>query len=107
MTQTPPIRESPDAERPAGRCALNEMIYACFDQVAHLSEASTLEPGDVIATGTPARVALRQPFPEGVRKVGDIMRIEVEGIGALTNTVVEGSEGYLVPDAGWEAAWVH
>ena len=43
-----------------------EMIYDCYQQVAHLSEAFTLEPGDVIATGTPAGIgAVRQPFPEG------------------------------------------
>ena len=76
MTQAPPIRESPDAQRPAGLCGLSEMIYGCFEQVAHLSEASTLEPGGVIATGTSERV-------------------------------VEGPEGYLVPEAGREAAWVH
>ena len=40
------------------------MIYDCFQQVAHLSQAFTLEPGDVIATGTPAGIgAVRQPFP--------------------------------------------
>ena len=44
-----------------------EMIYNCFQQVAHLSEAFTLEPGDVIATGTPAGIgAVRQPFPDGL-----------------------------------------
>ena len=43
-----------------------EMIYDCYQQVAHLSEAFTLEPGDVIATGTPAGIgAVRQPFPGG------------------------------------------
>ena len=43
-----------------------EMIFDCFEQVAHLSEAFTLEPGDVIATGTPAGIgAVRQPFPGG------------------------------------------
>ena len=60
------------------------MIYDCFQQVAHLSEAFTLEPGDVIATGTPAGIgAVRQPFPEGLLKVGDVVRVEIEGIGEL------------------------
>ena len=55
------------------------MIFDCFEQVAHLSEAFTLEPGDVIATGTPAGIgAVRQPFPEGLLKVGDVVRIEIE-----------------------------
>jgi 2-keto-4-pentenoate hydratase/2-oxohepta-3-ene-1,7-dioic acid hydratase in catechol pathway len=76
-----------------------EMVFNCFQQVAHLSEAFTLEPGDVIATGTPAGVgAVRQPFPEGLLKVGDVVRIEIDGIGELTNAVVEEPEGYLAPE---------
>ncbi|MHB8691938.1 MAG: fumarylacetoacetate hydrolase family protein [Solirubrobacteraceae bacterium] len=83
-----------------------EMIYDCYQQVAHLSEAFTLEPGDVIATGTPAGIgAVRQPFPEGLLKIGDVVRIEIQGIGALTNTVVEEPDGYLAPEAGTELAW--
>ena len=83
-----------------------EMIYDCFQQVAHLSEAFTLEPGDVIATGTPAGIgALRQPFPEGLLKVGDVVRIQVDGIGELRNTVVEEPDGYLAPETQMEAAW--
>jgi 2-keto-4-pentenoate hydratase/2-oxohepta-3-ene-1,7-dioic acid hydratase in catechol pathway len=78
-----------------------EMIFNCYQQVAHLSEAFTLEPGDVIATGTPAGVgAARQPFPEGLLKVGDVVRIEIDGIGALQNTVVEEPDGYLAPEVG-------
>jgi 2-keto-4-pentenoate hydratase/2-oxohepta-3-ene-1,7-dioic acid hydratase in catechol pathway len=84
-----------------------EMIYDCFQQIAHLSEAFTLEAGDVIATGTPAGIgAVRQPFPEGLLKVGDVVRIEIEGIGALRNTVVEEPDGYVAPEAGSEPAWV-
>jgi 2-keto-4-pentenoate hydratase/2-oxohepta-3-ene-1,7-dioic acid hydratase in catechol pathway len=75
-----------------------EMIFNCFEQVAHLSEAFTLEPGDVIATGTPAGIgAVRQPFPEGLLKVGDVVRVEIDGIGELRNTVVEEPHGYLAP----------
>jgi 2-keto-4-pentenoate hydratase/2-oxohepta-3-ene-1,7-dioic acid hydratase in catechol pathway len=78
----------------------SEMVFDCFEQIAHLSEAFTLEPGDVIATGTPAGVgAVRQPFPEGLLKVGDVVRIEIDGIGALTNTVVEEPEGFVVPES--------
>ena len=84
-----------------------EMIYDCYQQVAHLSQAFTLEPGDVIATGTPAGIgAVRQPFPEGLLKVGDIVRIEIERIGELRNTVVEEPDGYLAPEAAREFAWV-
>jgi 2-keto-4-pentenoate hydratase/2-oxohepta-3-ene-1,7-dioic acid hydratase in catechol pathway len=82
------------------------MIFDCFQQVAHLSEAFTLEPGDVIATGTPAGIgAVRQPFPEGLLKVSDTVRVEIEGIGRLENTVVEEPEEFVVAEAGEEPAW--
>ena len=85
-----------------------DMIVNCFQQVAHLSEAFTLEPGDVIATGTPAGVgAARQPFPEGLLKVGDAVRIEIDGIGELVNTVIEEPEGFVVPEAEEVPAWAH
>jgi 2-keto-4-pentenoate hydratase/2-oxohepta-3-ene-1,7-dioic acid hydratase in catechol pathway len=84
----------------------SEMIYDCFQQVAHLSEAFTLEPGDVIATGTPAGIgAVRQPFPEGLLKVGDVVRVEIEGIGTLENTVVEEPEGFVAAEPEREPAW--
>jgi 2-keto-4-pentenoate hydratase/2-oxohepta-3-ene-1,7-dioic acid hydratase in catechol pathway len=84
-----------------------EMIFNCFQQVAHLSEAFTLEPGDVIATGTPAGIgAVRQPFPEGLLKVGDTVRVEIDGIGALENTVIEEPEGFVVLESEEAPAWV-
>jgi 2-keto-4-pentenoate hydratase/2-oxohepta-3-ene-1,7-dioic acid hydratase in catechol pathway len=84
----------------------SEMIFDCFQQVAHLSEAFTLEPGDVIATGTPAGIgAVRQPFPEGLLKVGDTVRIEIEGIGELENTVIAEPDGFVVPADEGEPAW--
>ena len=77
-----------------------EMVFDCFQQVSHLSEAFTLEPGDVIATGTPAGVGTAyQPFPEGFLKVGDEVRIEIDGIGELRNEVVEEPDGFLAPEA--------
>ena len=83
-----------------------EMIFDCFQQVAHLSTAFTLEPGDVIATGTPAGIgAVRQPFPEGLLKAGDVVRVEIDGIGELRNTIVEEPEGYVAPARDAEAAW--
>ena len=76
------------------------MLFNCFEQVAHLSQAFTLEPGDVIATGTPAGIgAVRQPFPDGLLNVGDTVRVEIERIGALTNTVVEEPDRYLAAPA--------
>ncbi|HEU5143407.1 MAG TPA: fumarylacetoacetate hydrolase family protein [Solirubrobacterales bacterium] len=73
-----------------------EMVFDCFQQVSHLSEAFTLEPGDVIATGTPSGVAIgRQPIRDNLLKVGDTFRVEIEGIGTLENTVIEEPEGFL------------
>jgi 2-keto-4-pentenoate hydratase/2-oxohepta-3-ene-1,7-dioic acid hydratase in catechol pathway len=73
-----------------------EMVFDCFQQVSHLSEAFTLEPGDVIATGTPAGVGLgRQPFREYLLHVGDTVRVEIERVGELVNTVVEEPDGFL------------
>ena len=84
-----------------------EMIYDCFEQIAHLSAAFTLEPGDVIATGTPAGIgAVRQPFPDGLLKVNDVVRVQIDGIGELRNTVVEEPSDYLAPETEVEAAWV-
>jgi 2-keto-4-pentenoate hydratase/2-oxohepta-3-ene-1,7-dioic acid hydratase in catechol pathway len=77
-----------------------DMVFDCFQQVSHLSEAFTLEPGDVVATGTPAGVgAAVQPFPEGLLKVGDEVRVEIDGIGELVNPIVEEPEGFLAAGA--------
>jgi 2-keto-4-pentenoate hydratase/2-oxohepta-3-ene-1,7-dioic acid hydratase in catechol pathway len=77
-----------------------EMVFGCFQQVSHLSEAFTLETGDVIATGTPAGVGIgRKPIRENVLHVGDTVRVEIERIGELVNTVVEEPDGFLAPTA--------
>ena len=74
----------------------SEMVFDCFQQVSHLSEAFTLEPGDTIATGTPAGVGLgRKPVRENLLHVGETVRVEIEGIGELANPVVEEPEGFL------------
>jgi 2-keto-4-pentenoate hydratase/2-oxohepta-3-ene-1,7-dioic acid hydratase in catechol pathway len=74
----------------------SEMVFDCAQQVSHLSEAFTLEPGDVIATGTPAGVGLgRQPVRDNLLHVGDTVRVEIEGIGELVNSVVEEPDGFL------------
>jgi 2-keto-4-pentenoate hydratase/2-oxohepta-3-ene-1,7-dioic acid hydratase in catechol pathway len=74
----------------------SEMVFDCFQQVAHLSEAFTLEPGDTIATGTPSGVGLgRQPVRDNLLHVGEAVRVEIEGIGELVNTVVEEPDGFL------------
>jgi len=73
-----------------------EMVFDCFQQVAHLSEAFTLEPGDVIATGTPAGVGIgRQPIRENLLQLGSTVAVEIEGIGELVNTVVAEPDGFV------------
>ena len=65
-----------------------EMVFDCFQQIETLSTAFTLEPGDVIATGTPAGVGVFRQPPEFLR-AGDVVRIEIDGIGTLENPVVD------------------
>jgi len=73
-----------------------EMVFDCAEQVSHLSEAFTLEPGDVIATGTPAGVGLgRKPVRENLLHIGDTVRVEIEGIGDLANIVVEEPDRFV------------
>jgi 2-keto-4-pentenoate hydratase/2-oxohepta-3-ene-1,7-dioic acid hydratase in catechol pathway len=69
-----------------------ELIFDCFQLVEHLSTAFTLEPGDVVATGTPSGVGIASKPPR-LLEVGDVMRVEIEGIGALENSVVAEPEG--------------
>ncbi len=64
----------------------NQLIYDCFDQVAALSQAFTLEPGDIVSTGTPSGVGMGFKPPKYL-KVGDVVKIEVEGIGVIENRV--------------------
>ncbi|MDO9047622.1 MAG: fumarylacetoacetate hydrolase family protein [Methylobacter sp.] len=65
-----------------------QMIFNCYDMIAYLSQAMTLEPGDVIATGTPAGVGVKMT-PRGYMLPGQTVRIEIEGIGTLVNPVIE------------------
>jgi 2-keto-4-pentenoate hydratase/2-oxohepta-3-ene-1,7-dioic acid hydratase in catechol pathway len=63
------------------------MVHNIAEQVAYLSRHVTLQPGDVIATGTPAGVGM----PRGeFLKPGDEVRIEVGGCGQLVNTMTAG-----------------
>jgi 2-keto-4-pentenoate hydratase/2-oxohepta-3-ene-1,7-dioic acid hydratase in catechol pathway len=65
-----------------------ELIFDCFAIVEHLSTAFTLEPGDVIATGTPSGVGGSMKPPRFLRP-GDVVRVEIERIGAIENRVIE------------------
>lgn len=64
-----------------------EMIFNCYEMVAYLTQAMTLEPGDVISTGTPAGVGVKMK-PRGYLKPGQTVRIQIESIGTLTNPVI-------------------
>ena len=64
-----------------------EMIFNIWEQIAYLSTVMTLEPGDVLATGTPSGVGVGMKPPSFV-KVGDVMRVEIDGIGHIESLVV-------------------
>src|SRR5947209_3312558 len=66
------------------------MIHSIPRLVAHLSAAFTLEPGDLIATGTPSGVGAFRDPPVFLRP-GDLVRCEVEAVGHVENPVVAGS----------------
>lgn len=62
----------------------SQMIFQVADQIALLSQVMTLEPGDVIFTGTPEGVAMGMETPVWL-KAGDRVQVEIEGLGALDN----------------------
>jgi 2-keto-4-pentenoate hydratase/2-oxohepta-3-ene-1,7-dioic acid hydratase in catechol pathway len=62
------------------------MIFSVSAIVAFLSEFMTLEPGDVIATGTPPGVGVFRKPPVFLQP-GDVVEIEIEGLGILRNPV--------------------
>jgi 2-keto-4-pentenoate hydratase/2-oxohepta-3-ene-1,7-dioic acid hydratase in catechol pathway len=63
-----------------------DLLFDCPTIISSLSEGLTLEPGDIICTGTPSGVgyAMKPPRP---LKDGDVVETEVVGIGVLRNTV--------------------
>ena len=63
------------------------LVFSVFDQIALLSEAMTLEPGDVIFTGTPGGVGFAAK-PPSFLKAGDLVRVEIDRIGALEARMV-------------------
>jgi 2-keto-4-pentenoate hydratase/2-oxohepta-3-ene-1,7-dioic acid hydratase in catechol pathway len=87
----------PDPHSLALRCFVNgelrqqsntrELIFNIWQQIAYLSTAFTLEPGDLLATGTPEGVGAGMTPPHFL-KPGDVVRCEVDGIGAIENKVV-------------------
>jgi len=72
------------------------MIFPVRETIAFISTLMTLEPGDIIATGTPSGVG-QSRVPPLFLKAGDVVEVEIEGLGLLRNPVV-GSAG--VPQKG-------
>jgi len=65
----------------------DQLIFGVPQLIEFLSQTITLEPGDVIATGTPAGVGFARQPPVFL-KAGDQMEVEIEGLGTLTTPVV-------------------
>lgn len=66
----------------------DQMIFSVEELVSELSRGITLEPGDIIATGTPSGVGLGFSPPRFL-KSGDTVRMEIQGIGVLENRVAD------------------
>lgn len=94
-----PAREIPDPQSLTIAMDLNgermqesttaNMIFGVRKLISFISQRITLEPGDVISTGTPDGVGAFRPTPVFL-KPGDVMTVSIEHIGQLTNTVVAG-----------------
>jgi transcription initiation factor TFIIH subunit 2 len=65
----------------------DDMIWTVKQIIAHLSRGTTLRKGTVIMTGTPSGVGLFME-PKGFLKDGDVVEIEVDGIGSISNKMV-------------------
>lgn len=63
------------------------MIYNIFEQIAYLSTVMTLKPGDILATGTPSGVGAALDLSRYLT-TGDVMRVEIDGIGHIENRIV-------------------
>lgn len=66
----------------------SQMLFSCYEMIAYLSTVMTLEPGDVVATGTPAGVGVKMK-PRGYLKAGQTVKIEIEKLGTLSNPVID------------------
>lgn len=64
----------------------SQMIFNIWQQIAYLSTAFTLEPGDLLATGTPEGVGVAMEPPQFLQP-GDVVRCEIDGIGVIENSV--------------------
>jgi 2-keto-4-pentenoate hydratase/2-oxohepta-3-ene-1,7-dioic acid hydratase in catechol pathway len=94
-----PAAEVPDPQALRIRTLLNgetmqdattaDMVFGVAELIAFVSEAITLEPGDLIATGTPEGVGFARD-PQVFLRPGDEVTVEIEGVGSLTNPVIAG-----------------
>lgn len=66
------------------------LVFNVWDQIEHLSQAMTLEPGDLIFTGTPAGIGAAME-PRRFLKAGDIVRCEIDGLGAIEGKMAAGA----------------
>ena len=66
------------------------LIFGIDEIISHASQTATLEPGDLVLTGTPAGVGVFRD-PQRLLRPGDEVTIEIESVGTLTNPVVAGS----------------
>ena len=64
----------------------SDLIFGVAELVAFISETCTLEPGDLILTGTPAGVGVAME-PKRFLQAGDVVRIEIEGLGAIEHPI--------------------
>jgi 2,4-didehydro-3-deoxy-L-rhamnonate hydrolase len=91
-----PREEIEDPQALAIRCVVNgqtmqdsstsQMIFSVAEIIAYVTRVITLEPGDLIATGTPAGVGIFRD-PKVLLQDGDEVSVEIEGLGTLTNPV--------------------
>jgi 2-keto-4-pentenoate hydratase/2-oxohepta-3-ene-1,7-dioic acid hydratase in catechol pathway len=66
----------------------DDLVFNVWEMVEYLSTAFTLEPGDVIATGTPSGCGFARQPPQWL-VAGDTVRVEIEGLGVLENPVID------------------
>ena len=69
------------------RGSTSQMIFDCAEIIAQLSQVMSLRPGTLVTTGTPAGVAFGRQPPPWLR-IGDVVSVEIEGLGKLVNRVV-------------------
>jgi 2-keto-4-pentenoate hydratase/2-oxohepta-3-ene-1,7-dioic acid hydratase in catechol pathway len=65
----------------------DDLVFDCYDLITHLSTAFTLEPGTIVSTGTPSGVGFART-PPALLASGDMVRIEIDRIGAIENRLV-------------------